>query len=61
MYSAVLRGRALVVSSTFDLYLGNTTDAVINMGPCELGGFNVGQYVEKLVEGHVAALNKRCD
>ena len=47
-----VRGRpSILVMKNFDIYIGNETTDPMNLEASELLGFNVGMFVEKLVEG----------
>ena len=41
---------ALVLTSTFDLWIGNQTDAQVNLTPGELFGFSTGSYEKVRVD-----------
>ena len=41
---------ALVLTSAFDLWIGNQTDAQVNVAPGELFGFSTGSYEEVRVD-----------
>ena len=50
--AAGARGKpSIVVTKNLDLYLGNESNAVLKLEPGELAGFNIGSYIEKIVEG----------
>ncbi|CAK9059271.1 FO synthase subunit 1 [Durusdinium trenchii] len=42
---------ALFLTTTFQLYIGNTTSEEVTFSACELCGFNVGAYEQKIVAG----------
>ena len=51
-HASGVRGRAaIVVMKNFDIYIGNESTDPMNLEASELFGFNVGMFVEKLVEG----------
>ena len=45
---------ALLVDDTYALWLGNETIEELSFEQCELCGFNLGQFEEKVVAGHLA-------
>lgn len=45
---------ALVLSNTFELWLGNTSDTQLQVDPGELFGFSTGSYEEVTVASHLA-------
>ena len=44
------------MDETYALWLGNETAKELTFEQCELCGFNLGQFEEKIVAGHLASL-----
>ena len=54
---AAARGKpALVVDSSYQLWVGNESSEEVHLEPGEIAGFNLGTFEEKIVAGSVNAV-----
>lgn len=48
---------SILISASFDLYVGNLTNEEISLSPGELCGFNTGSFDVKIIRGEPHLLN----
>ena len=46
----------MVVTKDLDIFLGNEGNTAMTLDASEIGGFNVGTYIEKIIEGQGSAV-----